>query len=244
MNAPVVTRRVGHKGADLVAPGNTAASFHAALDAGVDMIEFDVLPAYPDGHGELYLAHDYDDVRRRRDDGSLLTLRDGLQIFAGEAFGAIELDVDLKLPGYEDRAVAALREHGLAGRTLISTMERGSLAVLREIAPEIRIGWSIPKVRGNPLERRHTRYLAYAMALSYRAGLPAVTARALRAGRCDAIMCHHMLVTERLATTVREAGGEFYVCTVDDAERIRRLVAMGVAGVITNDPRLFDAPAG
>ncbi len=34
-------RRVGHKGADLITPGNTVASFDAALDAGVDMIEFD-----------------------------------------------------------------------------------------------------------------------------------------------------------------------------------------------------------
>ncbi len=37
-------RRVGHKGADLIAPGNTRESFDAALEAGVDMIEFDVLP--------------------------------------------------------------------------------------------------------------------------------------------------------------------------------------------------------
>ena len=37
-------RRVGHKGADLIAPGNTTASFDAAVEAGVDMIEFDVLP--------------------------------------------------------------------------------------------------------------------------------------------------------------------------------------------------------
>ena len=36
-------RRVGHKGADLIAPGNTFASFAAAVEAGVDMIEFDVL---------------------------------------------------------------------------------------------------------------------------------------------------------------------------------------------------------
>ena len=35
-------RRVGHKGADLIAPGNTLASFDAAIEAGVDMIEFDV----------------------------------------------------------------------------------------------------------------------------------------------------------------------------------------------------------
>ena len=42
--APARLRRVGHKGADLIAPGNTFASFDAARQAGVDMIEFDVLP--------------------------------------------------------------------------------------------------------------------------------------------------------------------------------------------------------
>ena len=44
-------KRVGHKGADLIAPGNTLASFDAALEAGVDMVEFDVLPEHPDGSG-------------------------------------------------------------------------------------------------------------------------------------------------------------------------------------------------
>ena len=37
-------KRVGHKGADLIVPGNTPESFDAALALGVDMIEFDVLP--------------------------------------------------------------------------------------------------------------------------------------------------------------------------------------------------------
>ena len=41
----VKLRRVGHKGAAHIAPGNTTASFDAALAAHVDMIEFDVLPA-------------------------------------------------------------------------------------------------------------------------------------------------------------------------------------------------------
>ena len=37
-------RRIGHKGADHIAPGNTPESFDAALAHGVHMIEFDVLP--------------------------------------------------------------------------------------------------------------------------------------------------------------------------------------------------------
>ena len=55
-------KRVGHKGADLLAPGNTLASFDAALAAGVDMIEFDVLPANAQdpGGSALVLSHDYE----------------------------------------------------------------------------------------------------------------------------------------------------------------------------------------
>ena len=54
--------RVGHKGADHVAPGNTIESFEAALEHGVDMIEFDVLRTRD---GRLVLAHDYEDAERR-----------------------------------------------------------------------------------------------------------------------------------------------------------------------------------
>ena len=88
-------RRVGHKGAAHLAPPNTLASFDAARHAGVDMIEFDVLSERPDGSGRLFLAHDYNALRG----SSLLTLQEGLEHLAGEAFAGIELDVDVKLPG-------------------------------------------------------------------------------------------------------------------------------------------------
>ena len=41
------------------------------------------------------------------------------------------------------------------------------------------------------------------------------------------------------AARCAEGGGELYVWTVDDAAQIARLSAMGVDGIITNDPRLF-----
>jgi glycerophosphoryl diester phosphodiesterase len=52
-------------------------------------------------------------------------------------------------------------------------------------------------------------------------------------------MAHRFLVTPRLVSAVRAAGGELYVWTVDDAAQIRALEALGVTGVISNDPRLF-----
>jgi glycerophosphoryl diester phosphodiesterase len=72
-----------------------------------------------------------------------------------------------------------------------------------------------------------------------RAGFPGRASTALQAGWCDAIMAHWRLVTPRLVRHVQAAGGELYVWTVDEPERIRELARLGVTGVISNDPRLF-----
>jgi glycerophosphoryl diester phosphodiesterase len=76
-----------------------------------------------------------------------------------------------------------------------------------------------------------------------RAGLPRRARAMLRAGRFEAIMAHWLLVSPRLVRAVRDEGGQLYVWTVDDVRRIERLSALGVDGVITNDPRLFPASA-
>lgn len=234
-------RRVGHKGADLLAPGNTAASFAAAMEAGVDMLEFDVLPENLDGTGELYLAHDPVDLRARPD---ALTLEQGLAHLAGEAYAGVDLDVDLKLPGYELRVLDALRAHGLLPRALVSSAERRSLRVLRAADPDVRLGLSVPRLRSDPTTRRRTRLAALGLAAAARAALPALLARRVRRGEIDAVMVHWRLMSPRLLRAVRAAGGQIYVWTVDDPAWVARLEALGVDGVITNDPRLFRSADG
>jgi len=230
-------RRVGHKGADHIAPGNTPASFDAALAHGVDMIEFDVLSENLDGTGELYLAHDYGALRA----GAAPTLEEGLAHLASETFADVELDVDLKLQGYELRVLDALRRHGLLERVLVSTMEVPSLELLRAAEPALRLGWSVPRLRRDPMATWWKRPAAVAWGLSYRAALPRYAAKAIRDGRADALMANWRLVTPGLVRHVQDAGGELYAWTVDDAATIARMEAMGVDGVISNDPRLFDA---
>ena len=225
-------RRVGHKGAG----GNTPESFDEAREHGVDMIEFDVLPeVFGDPQGSrLVVSHDY-----THDVTQAPSLEEALDHLAGSAFAGIDLDVDLKLPGYEDRVLQALAERELLPRTLISTMEVESLGRLRELDRQVKIGWSLPKARKDYTASRLTKLPAAAMLAYGRRIVPSRAAQAIRDGRVDAIMCFHRLVTPRLVEAVRDAGGELYAWTVDDREDMARLHRMGVTGVISNDPRLF-----
>ena len=231
-------RRVGHKGADLIAPGNTPASFDAAVAAGVDMIEFDVLPENLDGTGELWLAHDYVDLRARQGAGTALTLAEGLDHLCATG---LDLDLDLKITGYEDRVVDELRRRGVQDRVLISTMERSSLRHIRARAPEIELGWSVPRLRKNPFDHKLMVPPAFVALQVARRVLPSRAAKAIRAGEADALMANFHLVTPALVRAVLGAGGELYVWTVDDGPRIGKLERLGVTGVITNDPRLFQS---
>ncbi len=228
-------RRVGHKGAAHLAQGNTLESFQAALAHGVEMIEFDVLSESWDGSGELLVAHDYEDLRSR----TPLTLEQALGHLAGDEFAGVDFDLDVKLPGYELRVVDALRDAGLTARTLISGMYPSSLGRVRAAEPSLRLGWSVPRVRRDYTSDMLTAIPALAMLTGYRALLPRRAGAALRCGMVDAIMAHWRVVTPALVRAVARERGELYAWTVDDAARIAKLTALGVSGIITNDPRLF-----
>jgi glycerophosphoryl diester phosphodiesterase len=229
-------RRVGHKGADHLAPGNTRESFAAALAAGVDMIEFDVLSERLDGSGRLLLAHDYESLR----EAEPFTLEEALEHLSGDAYAGVELDVDVKIPGYGLRVLAALRDAGLVERSLLSCTYAQELDIIRGAEPGLRIGLSVPRARRDYTDDLLTAIPALALLTGYRALLPRRMRRALSAGRFDAVMAHWRLVSPALVRAVAEGGGELYVWTVDNVELIRKFTHMGVDGIITNDPRLFD----
>src|SRR3954468_16473794 len=200
-------KRVGHKGADLVEPGNTRESFEAALEHGVDMIEFDVLRLRD---GRLVLAHDPGDAATREP----MTLEEGLDLFAGEAYAGVELDVDLKIPGYEREVAEGLARRGLVERSIVSSTYLRTHDELGRIAPELRRGWSGPRAR-----RDYTRSplapFAYGLLRAGRVLLPEQVARYVARGRCDGIMAHDLLVSAALVDRVQAAGGFVYVWTVD-----------------------------
>ena len=225
-------RRIGHKGADAIVTGNTAESFDAAVEHGVDMIELDVLRAR---EGRLIVAHDHHDALVRRP----MDLTEALDLFLEPPLDEVEIDCDLKLAGREAELAGALSGRGLVERAMVSTMEVESLLKLRRLEPELRLGWTYPKTR-----RDWTQYGWAGPAL--RAGLSAIRRRfpailekkGPRLG-VDAVWAYHPIITPKAVEVAHEIGVELMAWTVDDAGRMRELLEMGVDGICSNDPRLF-----
>ena len=57
----------------------------------------------------------------------------------------------------------------------------------------------------------------------------------------DSVWMYDPVITPRLIEALGEINIEVIAWTVDDATRIEQLVEMGVAGICSNDPRLFPA---
>jgi len=233
-------RLVGHKGADLIAPGNTVESFHAAAAVGVDTIEMDVL-WLPDSHlpleqrAPLVIAHDWEDAERR----TPLSLTEALDAFLEPPLEGIEIDLDIKLPGREEEVVEALQERGLVERAMISTMEMHTLRRILELQPALRRGWTYPKVTKDWSSKRWAKGPMLAAMVAMRHRLPGLAAQKLPQFGVEAMWVYHPLITPRLARICKLAKVELIAWTVDDLGQMQKLVDAGVDGICSNDPRLF-----
>jgi glycerophosphoryl diester phosphodiesterase len=222
-------------------PGNTVESFRAAVEAGVDTIEMDVL-WLRDAHlpmeqrHPLVIAHDWEDAGRR----TPLKLTEALDAFLEPPLDQVEIDLDVKLPGREEELVEALRERGLVERAMISTMELHTLGRVLELEPALRRGWTYPKVTKDWTRKRWAKGPMLAALVAMRHRLPGLAAQKLPQFGVAAMWVYHPLVSPRLARICDLAGVELIAWTVDDLPRMRKLVEAGVHGICSNEPRLFE----
>jgi glycerophosphoryl diester phosphodiesterase len=245
-------KRIGHKGADLIRPGNTLESFEAAVEAGAEMVELDVLrpkgefhdgadwrraPAGPvsDGAPPLLVAHDWGDAARRE----AMPLDEAMDAFTRPPLDRVGVDCDLKIAGREDEVIATLRDRHLLDRASISTMEVSSLMALRELDAGIPLGWTLPKVTRDWNSMPWARPLVAGGLVSLRARLPGIIRRRAADLGVSSIWAYHPVITRRMAEACHDHGLELIAWTVDDLPRMRALAAIGVDGICTNDPRLF-----
>ena len=244
--------RIGHRGAAVLAPENTIRAFRTAVEHGVDLVEFDVLDL---PRGPLVVAHSdhLDEVSHGAATGSvrsrtldelravapeLPTLDEALAFFAGEA-PEVGLHVDLKLTRRLDELARALAHHGLEARTVVSSFHVPSLQALARETQRVRIGFTYPEDRFG-VSRRPLLWPAVRIGLTgLRASFPPRVPRLLRRAGASVLMLNHSLVTPRAVAAARSVGAPVLAWTVDEPADLDRVTAAGVAGVITNDPRIF-----
>ncbi|HWK19103.1 MAG TPA: glycerophosphodiester phosphodiesterase [Solirubrobacteraceae bacterium] len=215
-----ICQRIGHGGASALAPANTLPSFDAALEVGIDIVEFDVRG----WRGELVLAHTVLDARR----GNCVRLHDALDHLGGRRFADIGLNMDVKHTGFEVALLDGLRGARLLERTLLSSQVPAVLDRLRELEPRSRTAISIGG-RIARLSRRWGDWRTHVL-------------DGLASRRWDALMAQHRLIDHALLDAVTARDALLYAWTVNERAAIQSLRGLGVHGITTADPRLF-APA-
>ena len=197
---------IGHRGAPKLAPENTLASFEAAVTAGADFVEFDVGRNLRIGHSE----------HERPAEESVL----------GEALALLRdlgagMHVDLKCLGIEQAVVDEARRCGVENRMVISTTWGRSLRRLASIAP------GIPRALGYPRDR---------LAAAARAAMPARIPLLLSAAQANVLSLHGAFASERVVKGIHARGAAILVWTVNDPAAVERFTALGVDGIVTDDP--------
>jgi glycerophosphoryl diester phosphodiesterase len=244
--------RIGHRGAAALAPENTLRGFRAALEAGVDLVEFDVLALTG---GELVLAHSTDlgEVSHGTARGSLRgrsleelrelcpelpTLDEALEFFGSEA-RETGVHLDLKSARAADRVIERLRRFGVVERSLVSSFHLRALRRMAALEPRLRTGVSFPRdplrmhKGGDP--RLHVRGALRGL----RTVTPGLARVLLRYSCASTLVLHHGVVGAPVVRYARARGVPVVAWTVDRRKDLERVDEAGVDAVVTNDPTIF-----
>ncbi|MGH7915633.1 MAG: glycerophosphodiester phosphodiesterase [Candidatus Binataceae bacterium] len=238
--------KIAHRGASALYPENTLRAFIAAAGLGADMCEFDVRMTRD---GEVVVIHDATvnrttDGRGRVAAMSAATIR---RLDAGVRFGAefhgeriptlaevaevsgglcegrfgrrLGMDVELKARGLEARVCGILRGCGAIESAIVSSFDWDQLKIVATHEPGLRLALLSEKA-------------------------PAVLLQAATAMHAFAIAPRFDIADAALCAEAHRGGLAVYVWTVDDAPTMRRLIAFGVDGIMTNNPgRLHEVAA-
>jgi glycerophosphoryl diester phosphodiesterase len=211
--------RIGHGGASALERANTLASFEAARLIGVDFIEFDVRL----WRGQLLLAHT---ALHARLPGNL-TLPKALRHLSQPSFDGIGLHLDVKQVGCESVILDQLRSAALLDRSLLCSQIPAVLDRFRALQPDVPVAISV----GGRVARASQRWGDWRHRV-----LAGLAAR-----RWNAVMVQHRLVDAALVESVARHDSRLYAWTVNERPLIDRLRGLGVHGVTTADPRLFES---
>ena len=228
----------GHRGASAIETENTVAAFTRAMADGADGVELDVQRC---ASGEVVVFHDGDLARlagrsgrisetpwrllrkvQLRGGGTIPTLDEVLAALPSPALVNIEIKCDGFLPGICRTLVDAVADvvdrADARDRVLISSFHPGAVWYWQRLRPMVPVGLLF--------ERSRRSSLPWPLRTSCLAPLL----------RPLALHPEDVLCSPENVAFWRGQGFALNVWTVDHPQRIAGLAAMGVAGIITNNP--------
>jgi glycerophosphoryl diester phosphodiesterase len=221
-----------HRGASEAAPENTLAAFKRAGEEHTDFVELDVQESHD---GAVLVAHDADlmkvahsplklwatpaDELRAVDIGSFLSPAFAAERvpLLGDALstckGVSKMDIELKDYGHderlEERVVELVEAAGMQDQIVTMSLSRPMVEKMKRLRPSWTSGLLIAKAIGD---------------VSH---LPV-----------DFLAVESKMATRRFIRAAHAAGKPVYVWTVNDPNRMLRMIGLGVDGLITNRPAL------
>lgn len=237
-NHPV---NIAHRGARHHAPENTLAAFETAAAHGAEAIEFDIRLCKP---GRWVVIHDFRLNRTTNGRGYVRTKtidhirtlqagvasHPGLQQRIPTLSEVLELARDRLLLNIEIKAVSPvadrhlfhllelLYEHETVHRCLISSFNPVVLRRLAQIAPELPTGLLLT---GRLLSQRERTPLRLAP-------------------DANSLHVHARVVNQRLVDRVSRTGLYLLAWGANTPEMITKLIALGIHGIITDEPKLLN----
>jgi len=228
-----------HRGASAYAPENTLASFELAVKQGAPAIEFDVKLS---SDRQVVIIHDQTLERTTNSAGTvtrqpLAALREldagswFSDAFQGEKIPTLDevfeavgkkvlINVELTnyatpFDGLVHEVAALVKKHGLQERIIFSSFFPTNLALARRLLPTVPRGQLILESSSGWWQRASASWMSLQAQHPY---LSDVTARMVR--------------------DLHARGRRVHVWTVNDPTDMRRLRALGVDGIFTDDPLL------
>lgn len=235
-----------HRGGCALGPENTIAAFERGLAAGADALELDVQLSRD---GEVVILHDLTldrttgargpvdaltaDELSRVDAAYRFCPEDGYPL-RGQGIGvprlrdvldrfAVPTVVELKLsdPELARRTVDLVRAAGAVDRVFIGSFHQRALRTVRQYEPSVATGAATLEAR----------WALYRNRLRLPLGRPAY-----RVFQVPELFGTTRIVSPRFIRTAHAAGIPVWVWTIDDEADMRRLLAWGVDGIMSDRP--------
>ncbi len=214
---------IAHRGASGYAPENTLKAFKTAWKMSADMIELD---AQQTSDGCLVCIHDFELPRTTNGEGYVgeITYREIKELDAGQgekvpllsevldfARGRIGVNIEIKALNVEKRILELVTEREMLDSVMFSSFMHNTVRVVKNLNTSARTAIILSEPRDD--------------AVRYTLGLGA-----------NAINPPFETLTPELVMSAHEAHLEVFPYTMNDASSMRKLLSIGVDGLITDLP--------